>query len=308
MAIPDFQSCMLPLLELCADGKEKSMKELAPDLAAKFKLSTNDLETRLRSGAPVFSNRIAWAKVYLQKAGLIEPVRRGVFQITQIGLSALAEKPDHINTKYLKKFKEDEEGKEKDIGENESDENLGGDDSTLETGKTPDELISDGYKFLRAELASQLLEEMRGCSWQFFEKLVIDLLLAMGYGDSKMSSSRAFATTRDGGVDGVINEDKLGLNVIYTQAKKWNDGTPIGSPEIQKFVGALHGKKAKKGVFITTTRFTKDAKDFVEGLEVRVILIDGERLANLMIDHNVGVSIRDTFTIKRMDSDYFIEE
>jgi len=307
MAIPDFQSCMLPLLELCADGKEKSLKELVPVLGKELRLSEEELKTMLPSGAaPLFYNRVAWAKSYINKAGLIEPVRRGVFKISQRGLDVLSEKLARIDIKYLKRFDEYREGKE--TGAKGNDDSSGENDSIPESGKTPDELISDGYKYLRNELADQILNQVKEGSWQFFEHMVIDLLLAMGYGESKKSSAEALGKTGDEGVDGVINEDKLGLDVIYIQAKKWDEGTPIGRPEIQKFVGALQGKRARKGIFITTSRFTKDAEEYASNIDTRVILIDGKRLSNLMIDHNIGVSIRETYTIKRMDSDYFIEE
>lgn len=308
MAIPDFQSCMLPLLEACADGKDKSLKNLVPDLGKKFGLTQEEMKVMLPSGlAPLFYNRVAWAKSHIQKAGLIESVRRGIFKITKRGLKTLSEKPEFINMKFLSRFSEYSKSREDADGGGTSEREGDSAETTLETGKTPDELIADGYKFLRNELSSQLLEKVKTSSPQFFEQLVIDLLLAMGYGESKKSSAEALGGSGDGGVDGVINEDKLGLDVIYIQAKRWTDGV-IGRPEIQKFVGALQGKRAKKGVFITTSKFTKDAVEYAAGIDTRVILIDGERLANLMIDHNIGVAVRETYEIKRMDSDYFIED
>jgi len=308
LAIPDFQSCMLPLLEACADGKDKSLKNLVPDLGKKFGLTQEEMKVMLPSGlAPLFYNRVAWAKSHIQKAGLIESVRRGIFKITKRGLKTLSEKPEFINMKFLSRFSEYSKSREDADGGGTSEREGDSAETTLETGKTPDELIADGYKFLRNELSSQLLEKVKTSSPQFFEQLVIDLLLAMGYGESKKSSAEALGGSGDGGVDGVINEDKLGLDVIYIQAKRWTDGV-IGRPEIQKFVGALQGKRAKKGVFITTSKFTKDAVEYAAGIDTRVILIDGERLANLMIDHNIGVAVRETYEIKRMDSDYFIED
>jgi restriction system protein len=308
LAIPDFQSCMLPLLELCADGKEKTLKEAVEGVASFFNLSDSEIHTLLPSGKqPVFHNRLNWAKTYMQKAGLIESVRRGVFKITKRGLETLASAPDRIDINYMMRFKEFEQFKAiKKTDFDESDTASAHIDPDSKS-KTPDEQIADGYKFLRNELSSGLLEKVKTGSWQFFEQLVIDLLLAMGYGESRESSAKALGRSGDEGVDGVINEDKLGLDVIYIQAKKWTDGS-IGRPEIQKFVGALQGKRAKKGVFITTSKFTKDALDYVTGIDARVILIDGDRLANLMIDHNIGVAVRETYEIKRLDSDYFFED
>ncbi|MDH4182904.1 MAG: restriction endonuclease [Nitrospinota bacterium] len=308
MAIPDFQSCMLPLLDACADGKEKSYKEIVPQLAALFKLSQEEEKSLLPSGrAPLFYNRVAWAKTYLQKAGLIEPVKRGVFKITKKGATTLKENPGQINIKYLMRFDEFNKtrGIANQISSIQKEEDIP--ESILEVNKTPDEQIAEGYKIIREELSSELLTQVKNSSWQFFERLVIDLLLAMGYGESRESSAKALGGSGDEGVDGVINEDKLGLDVIYIQAKKWSESV-IGRPEIQKFVGALQGKRAKKGVFITTSSFTKDAVKYAANIDTRVILIDGERLANLMIDYDIGVAIKEKYEIKRMDSDYFIED
>lgn len=275
-------------------------------LGLKFQLSAEEMKVLLPSGlSPIFHNRVAWAKAYLKKAGLVENVRWGVSKITQRGLDVLSEKPDRIDIRYLKRFPEF--NKKADTA-NESEDIYEEGNSRPETSKTPDELISDGYKFLRNELADQILEKVKEGSWRFFEHMVIDLLLAMGYGESKRSSAEALGKTGDEGVDGVINEDKLGLDVIYIQAKRWTNDQTIGRPEIQKFAGALQGKRARKGIFITTARFSKEAQDFAASIELKVILIDGVRLANLMIDYNVGVSTRDTYVVKRLDNDYFDED
>jgi len=295
---------MLPLLEFAADGSEHTLREARDVLAQRFELTDEELAQLLPSGrAHLFYNRVAWAKTYLAKAGLLEATRRGHFVMTDRGREVLASRPDELSGKYLERFPEFVEFRTR------------GKRDTLPSGTssqdraeepTPEEQLQTAYEGIRADLQSDLLEYVLACSPAFFERLVLDLLTKMGYGGSRRDAARAIGRSGDEGIDGVINEDRLGLDVIYLQAKRW-EGT-VGRPEVQKFVGALHGKRAKKGVFVTTGRFSKDALEYVEHIEPRVILIDGPRLGELMVDFDLGVSTVETYEIKIPDTDYFNED
>lgn len=302
MAIPDFQSIFLPLLKACADGKEHTKQELIPLLAKQFGLTDSELEIKLASGKQgMFDNRVGWAKSYLKQAGLLENPRRGVFKITARGLQVLSENPQPLNVKYLKRFPEFvvfNTGKPKDESKLV--------ESTSANSETPDELIAGGYKQLREALAIELLDRIKTVSPSRFEELVVELLLKMGYGGTQEDAGQVVGKSGDGGIDGIINEDRLGLDVIYIQAKRWE--ADVGRPEIQKFVGALAGNKANKGVFITSSGFTKEAKGYASQVNHRVILIDGPMLAELMMDYDLGVSTKEVYTVKRLDSDYFEED
>ena len=243
-------------------------------------------------------NRIGWAKTYLKKTGFIESPKRGYYKITERGLSELKKNPKKIDNKYLSQFPGFADFVKTRVIKT---VNKGNEDDS-----TPDENIEANYQQIRNALANDILDNVKRCSPYFFEKLVVDLLLKMGYGGFRQDSGEITRKSADGGIDGIIREDKLGLDTIYIQAKRW-DGT-IGSPEIQKFAGALQGQRARKGVFITTSKFTKEAIDFASMIENKIILIDGDTLSNLMIDYDIGVSIVDTYLIKRIDSDYFIAE
>jgi len=302
MAIPDFQSIFLPLLKACADGKEHTKQELIPLLAKQFGLTDSELEIKLPSGKQgIFVNRVAWAKSYLKQAGLLENPRRGASKITARGMQVLSENPQPLNIKYLKRFPEFvvfNTGKPKDESK------LG--ELASANSETPDELIAGGYKQLREVLAVELLERIKTISPSRFEELVVELLLKMGYGGTQEDAGQVVGKSGDGGIDGIINEDRLGLDVIYIQAKRWE--ADVGRPEIQKFVGALAGNKANKGVFITSSGFTKEAKGYASQVNHRVILIDGPMLAELMMDYDLGVSTKEVYTVKRLDSDYFEED
>ena len=302
MAIPDFQSTFLPLLKACADGKEHTKQELIPLLAKQFGLTDSELEVKLPSGKQgMFDNRVGWAKSYLKQAGLLENMKRGVFKITARGMQVLSENPQPLNVKYLKRFPEFvvfNTGKQKDESK------LA--ESASANSETPDELIAGGYKQLREALAVELLDRIKTVSPSRFEELVVELLLKMGYGGTQEDAGQVVGKSGDGGIDGIINEDRLGLDVIYIQAKRWE--ADVGRPEIQKFVGALAGNKANKGVFITSSGFTKEAKGYASQVNHRVILIDGPMLAELMMDYDLGVSTKDVYTVKRLDSDYFEED
>ncbi len=303
MPIPDFQSLMLPLLEYAADGKDHTLAETRSVLAKRFSLTPEEEAQLLPSGRnAVFGNRIAWAKVYLQMAALLTSPQRGHFRISDRGVKELSKKPDRITIKYLERFPEftaSRSSSTRTTGKAETKE-------IEEVIETPEETLETAYARLRTNLVGELLARVKSTSFQFFERLVIELLVKMGYGGSRLEAGQALGQSGDEGIDGVINEDRLGLDAIYVQAKKW-EGT-VGRPEIQKFVGALHGKHARKGVFITTGNFTKDSIDYVSRIDSKVVLIDGRKLTELMIDFNVGVTTVEVYAIKRIDSDYFTEE
>ena len=303
MAIPDYQTVMLPLLKQLADGNERPLSEVREALAAHFGLMPEERSQLLPSGnAAVFDNRVGWARTYLKKAGLLEYVKRGVLRLTPRGAQVLADAPSEINTQFLDQFPEFLEfhlPKKPEGGEP---------SEVVEGSETPDEIIEASYQQLRAQLTGELLELVRSMSWQFFERLVVDLLLNMGYGGSRKEAGQAFQQAGDEGIDGTVKEDRLGLDIIYVQAKRWKDGSTVGRPEIQKFAGALQGKRARKGVFITTSNFSKEAIEYAGMIDTKIILIDGERLAELMLEHGVGVAITRAYEIKKIDSDYFTEE
>ena len=297
--IPNYQTLMLPLLRVARDGQVRTVKEGRELLAAEFQLSEEELSELLPSGQqPVFTNRVAWAKVYLEKAGLLESPKRAHFRITDRGRKVLETPPEKIDVKFLRQFEEFVTFRTKKTDKKAVPTFAPADDSG-----TPEELLESAHQQLRSDLTQQLLTQIKGGSPSFFERLVVDLLVKMGYGGSRQEAGKVVGRGGDEGIDGVISEDRLGLDVIYVQAKKWEGS--VGRPEIQKFVGALHGKRAKKGVFITTSTFSSGGRDYVETIESKVVLIDGERLAQLMIDFGLGVSAVAQYDIKRLDLDYF---
>lgn len=304
--IPDYQSIMLPLLMLVSDKKEYKYRELIENLALEFKLTDEERKELLASGnQPIFDNRVGWAKTYLKKAGLIDSPSRATFVITELGLKVLGKNPERIDAKYLRQFPAFLEFIHPDKNEIESEE-TGLSQDTL--NRTPEENLDKAYQQLRKSLASELLNKVIDLSPAFFERLVIDLLVKMGYGGSIKDAGKAIGRSGDEGIDGTIKEDKLGLDIIYVQAKRWKQGNVVGRPEIHKFVGALAGQGAKKGIFITTSSFTKEAVDYTPKNETKIVLIDGERLAQHMIDYNIGCSVQQIYELKRIDSDYFDEE
>ncbi|MFN2455311.1 MAG: restriction endonuclease [Pyrinomonadaceae bacterium] len=303
MPIPDFQTLMLYFLRAAADEKEHSMSNIRVQLADDLKLTEQERTQLLPSGRQsVFANRVAWAKVYLAQAKLLSSTRRGYFQISSRGLQVLEEHPQRIDINYLERFPEFIEFRtRKRNQETISDAKVHQDEV-----ETPEELLETAYQKIRDGLVSELLTRVKEASPQFFEKLVVELLLKMGYGGSRREAGEAIGKSGDEGIDGIISEDRLGLDVVYLQAKKW-EGT-MGRPEIQKFVGALHGKRAKKGVFLTTGTFSSEAYAYVSHIDPKVVLIDGQQLAELMIDFNTGVTTFAEYQIKRVDSDYYNEE
>jgi len=304
MAIPDYQSLMLPFLKELQDGKEHAIGEIRESLATSFKISDEERERLLPSGNQrVFENRIGWARTYLKMAGILVYVKRGVFKITDRGKEVLNNVPQKIDVKYLEQFPEFLEFRQKKKSEKADNKT-----SLQEVFDTPDEVIESAYQQLRDDLISELLDQIQSMSWSFFERLVIELLLNMGYGGSRREAGEAFQKGGDEGIDGIIKEDRLGLDIIYVQAKRWKDSSTVGRPEIQKFAGALQGKRARKGVFITTSDFSKDAIEYASMIESKIILIGGNRLAELMIDHGVGVTTTRSYEVKKIDFDYFTEE
>jgi len=304
MPIPDFQTMMLPFLQLASDGEEHSIHEAVDVLAEQFSLTDEEKTRLIPSGQPKFYNRVGWTRTHLKKACLLEYPRRGYFVITERGKDVLHRSPERINMGYLQQFPEYTEfrGTTRDPGPHD------GTQVEDESDKlTPEEALEEAYQKIREDLADDVLQAVIKSTPGFFEKLVVELLVKMGYGGSRRDAARAVGGSGDEGIDGIIDEDQLGLDTIYIQAKKWQEGSTVGRPEIQKFVGALQGQRAKKGIFITTTKFSDEAKRYSANIDTKVVLIDGTRLASLMIDHNVGVSSETTYEIKRLDSDYFGE-
>ena len=298
--IPDYQTCMLPLLKYVADNKEHKLADAVEDLSDQFGLTAEERKELLPSKTQeVIFNRIGWARTYMKKAGLLEDTRRGVFKITERGQAVLGENLERLSTKYLRKFDEFNEFQRK---HNEKDSKS---ENDVISEATPEEMLEAGYTKLSENLADDILVNIAKCSPSFFEHLVVDLLVHMGYGGSFSEAAQVVGKSGDEGIDGIIKEDKLGLDTIYIQAKRWKG--VVGRPEIQKFAGALLGQKASKGVFITTSSFTKEAEEYAASVDRKVVLIDGQKLASLMIEHNVGISTVRTFEIKRIDSDYFEE-
>lgn len=303
--IPSYEEIMLPLLKMLSDGQEHSLQEAEDFLADQFNLTEDERRELLPSGQqPVFRNRLGWARTYMKKAGLLSTPKRAHFKITERGVELLKEKPKEITSQFLTRYQEFVDfksiKKKKDNGE-ESDENH----YDISKDKTPEESLEYAYQKLRSELAKEVLDVVKNCSPAFFEKLVIDLLIRMGYGGSRKDAGQALGKSGDGGIDGIVKEDKLGLDTIYLQAKRWENSVPV--KEIRDFTGALASKKARKGIFITTSKFPPSVYEFVKQVEYKIVLIDGEQLANLMIENNVGLSTINEYQVKRIDTDYFEE-
>ncbi len=300
MAIPDYQTCMLPLLKFAGDAKEHSLREAIDRLGAQFNLTDEELREVLPSGQQaIFVNRVSWARTYMKQAGLLETTRRGYFQITQRGLNILHQNPKRIDVKFMEQFEEFRNFRQR--KRNKSDQEL-----EEEPEKTPAEALESAYENLRNDLAKELIQQIKKCPPRLFENIVVELLVKMGYGGSRKDAGRAIGKSGDEGIDGIIKEDKLGLDIIYIQAKRWEN--TVSRPEIQKFAGALQGQRAKKGIFITTSNFSREALDYVTRIDTKIILIDGDQLAQYMIDNNVGVSTVSVFDVKKLDIDYFIDE
>jgi restriction system protein len=307
MPIPPFQTLLRPTLELLADKAVWRLRELEEKLAQRLGVTNEEREILLPSGAmPMFYNRVGWAKWHLDRAKLVETVNRGSYRITDRGLSVLAQAPAVIDKRFLDQFIETP------LAKGARSSTAGGADADIEGDAAPDvalsseELMESASKALQAMVAAELVARIKAESAAFFERLVVKLLLKMGYGGSRQEAGRAVGRSGDGGIDGIINEDRLGLDAVYIQAKRW-EGT-VGRPEIMKFVGALAGQRASKGVFISTSSYTQEAREYAAQSQYKVVLIDGERLAQLMIEYNLGVSVAAVYEVKRIDNDFFAEE
>lgn len=302
MAVPKFYEFFKAFLKAVQDGELHASKEVKTFLATEMNLSEDDLNEMLPSGKQSrFDNRIMWARTYLDKAGLIETPVRGKYKITNEGKKALDSGKD-IDLQYLAKFEKFKEFQSTVVPD-------GGNSAEEVKDKSPMEVLDSAFQQVEAALASQLIDEVMKLSPGQFEKLVVELLLRMGYGNGIDEAGLVTPLSKDGGIDGIIKEDQLGFSNIYIQAKQWAQDQTVGTPELQKFVGALHGKTAQKGLFITTAKFSNGAVDFANNLSgIKVKLVDGRALTKLMIKHCVGVAVVQTYEIKKVDSDFFSEE
>jgi restriction system protein len=302
--IPDYQTAMLPTLRALSNGTVLRATDIREFVAQVFHVSEDELRELVPSGQKtLFSDRVSWALTYMKKAGLLETPKRAHYRLTQRGRDLLATNPERIDLTILARYPEFVDWKER------SDAPKGTKvvaHATLDGSHTPEESLDSAYLALRRTIEADLLDQVKSMPPAFFEKLVVQLLVSMGYGGSLKDAGQAVGKSGDGGIDGIIKEDKLGLDVIHVQAKRWQ--STVGRPEIQSFAGSLDGVKAKKGIFITTSTFSSDAKAYADKIEKRIVLIDGERLAGLMFEHNVGVTRVASYDVKRVDTDYFSEE
>lgn len=302
---------MLPLLKSVSGGEEHHIQKIISSLAESFALNEQDRSEFLQSGKePVFNNRVRWAGFHLNKAQLLSKPRRGYLEITARGFSVLKVGPPKIDLKFLKQYSEyvaftEASGKANAVGSTGVVEEVSAHSGASTETQTPEEAIGSAYETVRNTLAAELLEQIKSCSPAFFERLVVDLLVRMGYGGTRADAGEVIGKSGDGGIDGTIKEDRLGLDVIYLQAKRWEN--TVGRPDIQQFAGALQGQKARKGIFITTSNFSKAASDYARDIESSIVLLNGKMLAELMMDHNVGVTLDTSYEVKRIDSDYFDE-
>ena len=317
MAIPKYFEFMLPILRILSDNREYTTRSFFPVLADQFMLTDEEKQTTISSGQLLYTNRINWAITYLRQAKLIANIKKGIIKITPLGISVVKENPTTMNSDYLMRF-EDFRNFKKRTRQDKSpaaamndQTNLfagGGHTTNVQDDSTPQETIDSAYKIVQTNLIDVLLSEIMKQSPVFFEKLVVNLLVAMGYGGSNTNSAFVVGKTGDEGIDGIIKEDKLGFDMIYIQAKQWDIAKTIGRPEIQRFVGALAGQGATKGLFITTASFSKEAIEYAKKQHTtKIVLVDGQMLTGLMIDNNLGVSIEKTIEIKKIDHDFFEE-
>jgi len=312
--IPDYQSLMLPLLRIAEDGREYRISDLIEPLGKKLGLTQSELDEMLPSGRqPVFNNRVHWAKTYLAQAKLLEITRRAHFRITDRGREVLRESPARVDVRLLERFPEFNEFKQRaratqtrDLSPSTAE--VTSKAETAEKLATPDELLRTTITDIEAALSSELLDRILAAPPVFFEELIVTLLLRMGYGGQREDAGRAIGKSGDGGIDGVIDQDPLGLDRVYLQAKRYKLDAPVSEPEVRAFSGSLGAAKASKGVFVTTSYFTRPALEFAERHPFKMVLIDGPQLAALMIRHNVGVRTAETLHVKKLDEDFFTEE
>ena len=308
MPVPDFQSLMLPALEAFAGGREPPLSEVRERIAAAAGLSAEDVEEMLPSGRQsVFVNRVSWAVIYMVRAGLLERVRRGVYRITEEGERLLSRAPSRIDMNLLGEYPDFAEWKQR------ANASLPGRAATPkpneEISYTPEEALDRAARQLSSALEADVLHRVRDAAPAFLERVVVDLLIAMGYGGGDAAMGRVTGRSGDGGIDGTIREDALGLDEVYVQAKKYAAGNAVGEGDLRNFAGAIDAAGTTKGVFVTTSGFTRAAKDYVARSPKRIVLIDGEELARLMVLHGIGVRTRlPRYEVKRIDEDYFDQE
>jgi restriction system protein len=304
MPIPDYQTLMRPLLQLAADGQEHKLRDAVQTLAEQYCLTEAERSAILPSGTQsVFGNRVGWARSYLKQAGALGSPQRGCFVITERGRQLLNANPASIRIATLAPFPEFQDFRSRRQPNKSDSGQMLEMDSEVIFDDTPEDILASAYRLLCRNLEQEVLETVKEASPAFFEKLVVDLLIKMGYGGNRQDAGRAIGKSGDGGIDGIINEDRLGLDVVYIQAKRWE--ATVGRPEIQKFAGALQGQRAKKGIFMTTSSFSREAREYARTIETHIILIDSEKLAALMVEYNVGVSVVEHYAVKKVDTDYF---
>jgi restriction system protein len=310
MAVPDFQSLMLPVLKAVGESGPISASDVRARVAEQLGLTASDLAELLPSGRQsTFANRIAWANIFMQRAGLIRVVRRGIYELTAEGASVLGNRPTRIDMKYLESFPSYVDWRKRSLQSDDEDVSVSGPaHGAQETVSTnPEEQIEQSHKELTATVEADLLDRLRAVTPAQFEQIIVDLLVAMGYGGGRSEMAKAVGRSGDNGVDGVVREDKLGLDVVYMQAKRYSPTNPVGAGEVRDFIGALEGHRASKGVFVTTSTFPQSAHDYVARVSKRVVLIEGEELAALMVAHGVGVRVKTVYEVKELDDDYFSE-
>lgn len=304
MPVPDYQSLMQPVLAVLADGEARPISEIRERVAEHVGLTEEDRREMVPSGQkPLYHDRVSWAVSYMKQAKLLERPKRGVYELTQRGRDVLDANPDRVDNQVLEQFEEFRAFLER--GKRSS--KRSGSEHEDESTRTPEESLQSAYNRLRAAIEGDLLEQVKNASPEFFERLVVELLVAMGYGGSFKDAAEAIGKSGDEGIDGIIKEDRLGLDRILVQAKRWTENT-VGRREIQSFAGSLEGARARKGVFITTSSFSAQASEYVDKIEKRIVLIDGGELAALLYEHGVGVTPTAAYAVKRVDSDYFTEE
>jgi restriction system protein len=301
VAVPSYEELMLPVLASLSDGQPKTAAELRRDVAGRISIGPEDRAERIPSGSPVFDNRVHWAVTYMVQAGLIDRPRRGVVVMTDRGRELLSTNPRRIDGDVLAQYPEFVEFKNRSG-------TRGAKEATASTSmaepETPKERLADAVEEANSAVASELLRRIREEDPAFLEKLVLNLLTAMGYG-GREGSAEQLGQSGDQGIDGVIRQDALGLDRVYVQAKRYAAERSVSRPDIQAFVGALHGQQADRGIFITTSRFTDTAREYADRVASRLVLIDSEQLGELMVHHGVGVQTEETFVLKKVDEDYF---
>lgn len=306
MPIPDYQTLMRPVLQAFSEGAER-IQDVLPTLIEKYDLTEEEVEERIPSGTTtLLANRAHWARTYMSKAGLLSSPKRGIHKITEKGNEFLTTFPDRIDNKVLAKSDSFEEWRTRGNKSSRPDDGSATQQST-EVFETPEDRLVDAFSEIEAALVSEVIEAVLSLSPSRFERLVVDLLLAMGYGGGDLARGQQTRLSSDGGIDGVVNEDELGLDAVYVQAKRYDPENKVGRPALNAFVGSLTGEGANKGVFVTTSDFSKEARDYITKVQHRIVLINGETLARLMIKHEVGIRARRSFVVRSIDEDYFAD-